>query len=301
MLLVESMLLNTERLLYLVSIAETGSFSAAARKLGVSPSAVNQAVQAMEIDLGISVFERVAGKAPTLTPEGKVLYFQALEIVPRLKAIDRKVQSLQRGEEPTITIATHSMTLYPRFVEMFAELTRQFPEVDLVLVDAETHSLAIDNDDEGADIMIAPGGLSPARGTNVQTVDTIEWCFLASPNHPLSKLRGEITTEDLEQYPQILSLEGRVATSELIESLRYSPRLVRYESHYQLQNMLLQGIGYVAYPTKLAQPFIDYGLVTKLNVGRYDGSLVWPVDLSWRSGLSSAGTWFVEQILDQEN
>ncbi len=93
------MLLNTERLLYLVSIAETGSFSAAARKLGVSPSAVNQAVQAMEIDLGISVFERVAGKAPTLTPQGKVLYFQALEIVPRLKAIDRKVQSLQRGEE----------------------------------------------------------------------------------------------------------------------------------------------------------------------------------------------------------
>ncbi|GAL16642.1 hypothetical protein JCM19235_5191 [Vibrio maritimus] len=36
MLLVDSMLLNTERLLYLVSIAETGSFSAAARKLGVS-------------------------------------------------------------------------------------------------------------------------------------------------------------------------------------------------------------------------------------------------------------------------
>ena len=105
----------------------------------------------------------------------------------------------------------------------------------------------------------------------------------------------------LNIYPQILSLEGKVATSELIESLRYSPRLIRYENHYQLQDMLLHGIGYVAYPTKLAQPFIDHGLVTKLNVGRYDGALVWPVDLSWRSGLGSAGTWFVEQILDLEN
>ncbi|GMQ49593.1 LysR family transcriptional regulator [Vibrio sp. 10N] len=295
------MLLNTERLLYLVSIAETGSFSAAGRTLGVSPSAVNQAVQAMEIDLGITLFERVAGKAPTLTPEGKALYFQALEIVPRLKAIDRKVQSLRQGEEPTLTIATHSMTLYPRFVEALAELTRQFPEVDLVLVDAETHSLAVESNADGADIMIAPSGLSPARGSNVQTVDTIEWCFLASPAHPLSKLRGEITTEDLEQYPQILSLEGKVATSELLDSLRYSPRLIRYENHYQLQDMLLQGLGYVAYPNKLAQPYIDHGLVTKLNVGRYDGSLVWPVDLSWRSGLGTAGSWFVEQVLEQES
>lgn len=294
------MLLNSERLLYLVSIAETGSFSAAARQLNVSPSAVNQAVQAMEIDLGITLFERVAGKAPTLTPEGKVLYFQALEIVPRLRAIDRKAKALQKGDEPSLTIATHSMTLYPRFTEALAELSHQFPEVDLVLVDAETHSLAI-NESEGADIMIAPGGLCPTRGSNVQTVDSIDWCFLSSPNHPLAQLRGEITTEDLQRYPQILSLEGKVATSELLESLRYSPRLIRYENHYQLQDMLLQGMGYVAYPTKLAQPFIDHGLVTRLNVGRYDGTLVWPVELSWRSGLGRAGSWFVEHILEQEN
>ncbi|GAL35962.1 LysR-family transcriptional regulator STM3020 [Vibrio maritimus] len=94
------MLLNTERLLYLVSIAETGSFSAAARKLGVSPSAVNQAVQAMEIDLGISVFDRVAGKAPTLTPEGKVLYFQALEIVPSSKRLTAKCNPYNAAKSP---------------------------------------------------------------------------------------------------------------------------------------------------------------------------------------------------------
>ncbi|NOI25834.1 LysR family transcriptional regulator [Vibrio mediterranei] len=294
------MLLNTERLQYLVCVAETGSFSAAARKLNISASAVNQAVQAMEIDIGIRLFERVAGKSPSLTPEGKALYFQALEIVPRLQAIERKARSLQSGEEPILTIATHSMTLYPRFTQVIALLTEQFPELELILVDAEKHQLSANNESLGADIMIAPGGLCPQRGSNAQVVDKIEWCFLTSPLHPLARLKGEVTPEDLEQYPQLLSLEGKVATNELLESLRYSPRLIRYENHDQLQDMLLCGAGFVAYPTKLAQPFIDHGLVTKLNVGHYDSSLTWPVELSWRSGLGTVGTWFIEQVLEQE-
>ncbi|ASI93249.1 MULTISPECIES: LysR family transcriptional regulator [Vibrio] len=294
------MLLNTERLQYLVCIAETGSFSAAARKLNVSASAVNQAVQAMEIDIGIRLFERVAGKSPSLTPEGKALYFQALEIVPRLQAIERKARSLQSGEEPSLTIATHSMTLYPRFAELMSSLTQQFPELELILVDAEKHQLSTNDEILGADIMIAPGGLCPQRGSNAQIIDNIEWCFITSPNHPLAKLKGEITPEDLEQYPQLLSLEGKVATSELLESLRFSPRLIRYETPDQLQDMLFYGAGFATYPIKLAQPFIDHGLVTKLNVGHYDSSMVWPVELSWRSGLGTVGTWFIEQVLEQE-
>lgn len=293
------MLLNTERLQYLVCIAETGSFSAAARKLNVSASAVNQAAQAMEIDIGIRLFERIAGKSPSLTPEGKALYFQALEIVPRLQAIERKARSLQSGEEPSLTIATHSMTLYPRFAELMSSLTQQFPELELILVDAEKHQLSTNDEILGADIMIAPGGLCPQRGSNAQIIDNIEWCFITSPNHPLANLKGEITPEDLEQYPQLLSLEGKVATSELLESLRFSPRLIRYETPDQLQDMLFYGAGFATYPIKLAQPFIDHGLVTKLNVGHYDSSMVWPVELSWRSGLGTAGTWFIEQVLEQ--
>ncbi|MCG9660822.1 LysR family transcriptional regulator [Vibrio mediterranei] len=294
------MLLNTERLQYLVCIAETGSFSAAARKLNVSASAVNQAVQAMEIDIGIRLFERVAGKSPSLTPEGKALYFQALEIVPRLQAIERKARALQSGEEPSLTIATHSMTLYPRFAELMSSLTQQFPELELILVDAEKHQLSTNDEILGADIMIAPGGLCPQRGSNAQIIDNIEWCFITSPNHPLAKLKGEITPEDLEQYPQLLSLEGKVATSELLESLRFSPRLIRYQTPDQLQDMLFYGAGFATYPIKLAQPFIDHGLVTKLNVGHYDSSMMWPVELSWRSGLGTVGTWFIEQVLEQE-
>ena len=295
------MLLTTERLHYLVTIAELGSFSAAARELGVSASAVNQAVQSMELDLGVILFERVAGKSPSLTTAGRSLYFQALDIIPRLTAIEQKARSLQRGEETQLTIATHSMTLYPSFVEIISQMLKRFPDVDLNLIDAETQGLAEDSETPGADIMIAPAQLHPIRGTDNAVVDAIKWCFLVSPNHPLAALKGEVTPQDLEQYPQILTNEGEIATTELVESLRFSPKIIRYQSSYQLHDLLMLGVGFTLYPEQLAKPYLDHGLVKKLDVGRYDNAMVWPVEMSWRSGLGQAGDWLIEAILDRDN
>ncbi|MCL9776927.1 LysR family transcriptional regulator [Vibrio methylphosphonaticus] len=293
------MLLTFERLQYLVTITELGSFSAAARQLGVSASAVNQAVQSLELDLGVVLFERVAGKSPSLSDEGRALYFQALDIMPRHTAIEQKARSLQRGEETQLTIATHSMTLYPRFVDIIAQMLQRFPDVDLNLIDAETQGLALNSESFGADIMIAPAQLHPIRGTDHAVIDSIQWCFIVSPTHPLAALKGEITQQDLEHYPQLLTDEGQIATTELVESLRFSPKLIRYQSSYQLHDLLTLGVGFSLYPEQLAKPYLDLGLVKKLDVGRYDNAMVWPVEMTWRSGLGQAGSWFIEAILER--
>ena len=48
------MLFTPERLKYLVEVSQSGSFSAAARKLGVSAAAVSQSIQSLEISQSIS-------------------------------------------------------------------------------------------------------------------------------------------------------------------------------------------------------------------------------------------------------
>ena len=93
------MLITPERLTYLVAIVEHGSFSAAARSLNVTASAVTQVIQNMEIDLGISIFQRTAGKAPKLTEVGKALYRQALEVAPRPQAIEKRAKAYQTWTE----------------------------------------------------------------------------------------------------------------------------------------------------------------------------------------------------------
>jgi len=55
--------INQEQLLMFQAVMETGSFSAAARKLGKVPSAVSMSIANLEIDLNLTLFER-KGREP---------------------------------------------------------------------------------------------------------------------------------------------------------------------------------------------------------------------------------------------
>ena len=51
----------------LLAIADTGSLAAAARRLGRAPSVVSYALDNLENQLGLSLFERVTTRHPKLT------------------------------------------------------------------------------------------------------------------------------------------------------------------------------------------------------------------------------------------
>ncbi|MGL4777328.1 MAG: LysR family transcriptional regulator, partial [Aeromonas veronii] len=60
---------SLEQLRILLAAAETGSFSAAARKLGKAQSVVSSAIANLEIDLALTLFDR-SGRYPQLTEAG---------------------------------------------------------------------------------------------------------------------------------------------------------------------------------------------------------------------------------------
>ena len=69
------MIITTERLHYLWAVAETGSFAAAGRRLGVSGAAVQQVIRHFEQDLDAPLFRRSPGRRPVLTGLGRQLDF----------------------------------------------------------------------------------------------------------------------------------------------------------------------------------------------------------------------------------
>ena len=73
------MIITTERLHYLWAVAETGSFAAAGRRLGVSGAAVQQVIRHFEQDLDAPLFRRSPGRSPVLTDLGRQFYFHALD------------------------------------------------------------------------------------------------------------------------------------------------------------------------------------------------------------------------------
>ena len=70
-----------------VLVAEKGSFSAAARQLGVSPSAISKIVARLEARLGTQLLLRSTRKVQ-LTPEGCQLYERGQRVLADLNEVE---------------------------------------------------------------------------------------------------------------------------------------------------------------------------------------------------------------------
>lgn len=84
--------MNTDRIAYFLSIAETGSFSAAARKHYISQTAVSQQVAALEKELGSALFLR--------TPDGAMLTEAGRRLLPLARATMDDYRRLREAFSP---------------------------------------------------------------------------------------------------------------------------------------------------------------------------------------------------------
>lgn len=87
------------RLRVLVTVAELGSFSAAARELGVSQSAVSQSVAGIERQIGSPVFER-SRSGFSITPQGEILLDYAREILHWYEAASKALAGDPEAPKP---------------------------------------------------------------------------------------------------------------------------------------------------------------------------------------------------------
>jgi DNA-binding transcriptional LysR family regulator len=92
--------INQEQLLMFQTVIETGSFSAAARKLGKVPSAVSMSIANLEIDLNLNLFERI-GREPTPTPAAMVLYEKTQQLLIEINQWKQHAHALSTGLEST--------------------------------------------------------------------------------------------------------------------------------------------------------------------------------------------------------
>ena len=85
--------MNTESLRHLLALSETGSYSEAAARTGVTQPAVSLAVKKIETDLGVKLFER-SGNRYVTTEIGRVFLEQAGEV---LEAETRLLSSMEQA------------------------------------------------------------------------------------------------------------------------------------------------------------------------------------------------------------
>ncbi len=122
----------------MLAVAEHRSFSAAARALHTVQSNVSTHVAHLEQELGTVLIDRARGQ---LTPEGEVVADRARRIISELRSIEDDLVSLRDdvgGSVRAGVIGTTARWLVPALLD---SLSRSFPRVELLIIEATTTSL----------------------------------------------------------------------------------------------------------------------------------------------------------------
>ncbi len=115
-----------------VEVVEAGSFSAAARRLGVTPSAVSRQVSQLEADLGARLFHRTTRKQ-SLTEAGALFHAHARRISGEIDAAREAVAHLSEVPSGTLHVTAEPdlanaliAPLLPAFLERYPEVRLRF-------------------------------------------------------------------------------------------------------------------------------------------------------------------------------
>src|SRR2546427_9193090 len=93
-----------DRLKHFVAVAEAGTMTEAARRLGRAQSAVSTAIGLLEADLGLELFDRV-GRRVQLTAAGEVMLLEARSLLHQAQAMDHRARALAAGGQARLAVA----------------------------------------------------------------------------------------------------------------------------------------------------------------------------------------------------
>jgi DNA-binding transcriptional LysR family regulator len=168
-----------ESISHLVSFiysAEEGGFSAAARRLGLSPAAVSKNVARLEQHLGVRLFQRTTRQL-RLTAEGERYLFEVAEPFKRIE--EATLAMRQNAGQPAGTLKIGMAPLVGRtyFVPMLEAFLRRYPAI---VPDLHVENRQVDLVKEGFDVAIG-GGVDLSEGMVARELTMVRSIVLAAP------------------------------------------------------------------------------------------------------------------------
>ncbi|OIR19549.1 HTH-type transcriptional regulator CysB [mine drainage metagenome] len=183
-------------------VVHTGSVTQAAQKLFLSQPSVTLQIQAMERELGVTVFER-RGPVLKLTPDGETLYALAKPLVEGIDGLEENFAAqhgkLDSGE---LNIGAGESTILYILPEAVRRFVTAHPRIQLKIHnETGRDGLKMLRADE-IDLVVG-SMLDVPDDITYQPVVTFDPALIVPLGHPLAS-RNEVTLEEISQYGLIL-------------------------------------------------------------------------------------------------
>ncbi len=192
---------HLQTLRYIEKISRTGSLRSAAEELGITPSALNRRILAIEQELGVEIFERLpSGLRPNIA--GEILLDHIRRQLADMERVKSRIADLSGMRAGHVNIATTRESALYFLPELIRRHMREFPAVtfgvNLMGRGEAEQSLA----DLSNDIAIV---VEPVHLRDLQAVHTGAqqmYCVMAH-DHPLAS-RKELRIYECIDYPLLL-------------------------------------------------------------------------------------------------
>ena len=288
--------MNLRQLACFVAIVEEGSFTRAARRVGITQPSLSQHVRSLEEELGGAVLERLP-RGVALTPAGRTLLPEAraaLRAVERGRRGARAALALEAGDLEIATVLSMAVGLLPRYIRLWHE---RHPDVGIRLQEFRHRSLLEDAVEQGvADFAIGPLPLRVWEGP-LEQVSWEEFVVVAPPGDPLAS-RRRVRLEELADREWVLYHADHGLAGILEEVCRragFSPRgTVRTSQAEGAARLASAGIGPALVPDNIVLPGIEGSVL------RLDPPMIREVAVYARTELSRSAAAFVEVLRTED-
>ena len=260
---------SLDQLQVFLAIVETGSFTAAARRLNRAPSVVSYAIANLEAQLGLELFDRKSTRKPQLTEAGHAIVSNTRGISSGVDDLLAKARGLQAGLEAEVALAVDVMLPTERLVDALEGFGAAFPTVTLRLYVEALGAVAQLVLERRAGIGISGPMETALSGLDTREIGTVLLVPVAAPSHPLARTEGPISAAVARQHVQLVLTDRSPLTAgqEFAVLAVQTWRLADLGAKHAL---LLAGIGWGSLPEPMARADLAAGRLVRLALDQWD-------------------------------
>jgi DNA-binding transcriptional LysR family regulator len=284
-----------------VAAADEASFSAAARRLGLTPAAVSKSVARLEAGLGVRLFQR-STRSLSLTAEGERLYRQIR--LPWTEIGDALADLRQDAGKPAGTLKVAMAPAVGRmyFVPLLAGFLERYPDV---VPDLHFDNRQVDLIAEGFDVAIG-GGVELTDALVARELAVARSVLVAAPSY-LQRFPAPAEPEQLSRHRGLLRRalgSGRLmpwtlkndAGSEVVANVRPVAVLDDPEA---IARAAASGLGIAMLPMPHALPLLESGELVRVLPAWHGLNRPLSIYYSSRKLLPAKVRVFVDYVVEQ--
>jgi DNA-binding transcriptional LysR family regulator len=290
--------LSPDNLGLIEAVARLGSMAAAAREMGMVPSALTYRVRQVEDALDVLLFDRSSRRAQ-LTPAGAELLRSGQHLLDELDAVAQRVKRVATGWEPQLTIAVETIVARSTLYELCEAFYAEGAPTRLKLRE-ETLSGTLESLLQGkADLALGVADTVAQADIHFAPLGSVEFVYAVAPHHPLAAVTHTLSEAERARYRAVAVSDSTRRGHGVSHNLSPGQDLLTVPTmHYKLE-ALLRGLGAGFLPLPLAQPYIQAGRLVVKPV--QNPNPVVRMQIAWRAQSTTGDTgralrWWLDRL-----